>query len=551
MAFIYNGRIPENIKYNGFNVSKIIYNNELVWAKKRLPDEYQEVEYIESSGTQYINTGIIPDNNTDAGIIVSDVNETSAQIFVASSFYRIAKFNASQKVSATIGSTSITSDSSGANKFKAEIINKTFYLDGVAIGSSSDTVSTPLSLEIFRGNYGTAQYYSRFKCYGAYIKQNGEFVLNLIPCYRKSDDEIGFYDLINNEFLTNAGTGIFNKGNDVIVPRIPTTYQELDYIESSGTQYIDTGIAPNNNTKVKIKFFNNSLSSWYIYGSRDNDYFVFTQTGSTTNDTIFARIGDIRSETGWKRQSAGAIYESELETKTDVFDYTITDLTNEKTYTDLNVSYVPISGTVPDIFIFAIRPETIQSGTTRLYYFKLYQDGKLVRNFVPCYRKSDNVVGLYDIANSRKNLLNPEEIEQGGIYDATGLDTTSTTRVRTPYVEVLDNTFYTISNSLYTIRMDLNNVAYIHCYDSNKNYLGVANNQTRYNEKAYTFKTLTNTKYIRAVFQKSDSSSTITIQEVKSANPMIEQNNTLTSYEPYDGFYTNAGTGTFDKGEDI
>ncbi len=35
----------------------------------------------------------------------------------------------------------------------------------------------------------------------------------------------------------------------------------------------------------------------------------------------------------------------------------------------------------------------------KLYYFKMYDKRALIRNFVPCYRKSDNVVGLYDLVN--------------------------------------------------------------------------------------------------------------------------------------------------------
>jgi hypothetical protein len=37
----------------------------------------------------------------------------------------------------------------------------------------------------------------------------------LIPCYRKSDNEIGVYDIINEKFYTNIGTGTFTKGADV------------------------------------------------------------------------------------------------------------------------------------------------------------------------------------------------------------------------------------------------------------------------------------------------------------------------------------------------
>lgn len=45
--------------------------------------------------------------------------------------------------------------------------------------------------------------------------KNGALVRNMVPCYRKSDGEIGMYDLVNRVFYTNAGTGSFGKGADV------------------------------------------------------------------------------------------------------------------------------------------------------------------------------------------------------------------------------------------------------------------------------------------------------------------------------------------------
>ena len=42
-----------------------------------------------------------------------------------------------------------------------------------------------------------------------------ELVRDCIPCYRKSDGEIGMYDFVSNSFFTNAGSGTFEKGDDV------------------------------------------------------------------------------------------------------------------------------------------------------------------------------------------------------------------------------------------------------------------------------------------------------------------------------------------------
>ena len=37
-------------------------------------------------------------------------------------------------------------------------------------------------------------------------------VRDFIPCYRNSDNEIGLYDLVNDMFYTNSGTGTFIAG---------------------------------------------------------------------------------------------------------------------------------------------------------------------------------------------------------------------------------------------------------------------------------------------------------------------------------------------------
>lgn len=60
-----------------------------------------------------------------------------------------------------------------------------------------------------RNNALSAKFY-RFK-----LIVNDIPVRDLIPCYRKSDNVIGMYDIINNNFYTNAGTGSFTKGSNL------------------------------------------------------------------------------------------------------------------------------------------------------------------------------------------------------------------------------------------------------------------------------------------------------------------------------------------------
>ena len=47
------------------------------------------------------------------------------------------------------------------------------------------------------------------------IMNEGKPFRHFIPCYRKSDNVIGLYDLVEGTFYTNSGTGTFTKGSDV------------------------------------------------------------------------------------------------------------------------------------------------------------------------------------------------------------------------------------------------------------------------------------------------------------------------------------------------
>ncbi|MBO7536272.1 MAG: hypothetical protein J6T34_03935, partial [Bacilli bacterium] len=57
-------------------------------------------------------------------------------------------------------------------------------------------------------------------------------------------------------------------------PVIPKEYQEVEYIQSSGTQYIDTGFKLNQNSGVELQISNITYGNTKIFGSR---------TSATTN----------------------------------------------------------------------------------------------------------------------------------------------------------------------------------------------------------------------------------------------------------------------------
>ena len=91
------------------------------------------------------------------------------------------------------------------------------YRNNVLLGSGTLTSdNTYGTIWLFASNYNGGQNGSATcKMYYAKFYYNDVLVRDLVPCYRKADNEIGMYDLVNGVFYTNAGTGTFTKGGDV------------------------------------------------------------------------------------------------------------------------------------------------------------------------------------------------------------------------------------------------------------------------------------------------------------------------------------------------
>lgn len=182
-----------------------------------LPTEYQRVEYIESTGTQWINTGYY-----------ASTKKTSAHIGVT------PKSKASIQGICGARNNNLAADATSCNVFY--MTNNTFRLDW-ALGSTSASVATALNIyseiqcarlvsdtdvdmdgPFLVGNFsnGSVPFSTGFvgRIHFAKLYDNGKPVRYLIPCYRKLDGIIGMYDTVNDVFYTNAGTGTFGKGPD-------------------------------------------------------------------------------------------------------------------------------------------------------------------------------------------------------------------------------------------------------------------------------------------------------------------------------------------------
>jgi len=212
---------------------------------------YRQVEYLKSTGTQYILTDIIPFNTTKIKLDMQfgDFHEYPNASTYNSHFCGVAEFGGDTTSEAFWGVA--LNETSGSTYFD-------FYLGNVSWQESANHISNPANIttrqtmQICRGNsywgnqtalVNTAVTKAEptkplaimgfncvdrpnfssnpYKCrdliiYGVKIYINGsDLSHNLIPVERSYDKELGLYDTITNKFYTNTGTGTFEKGSYV------------------------------------------------------------------------------------------------------------------------------------------------------------------------------------------------------------------------------------------------------------------------------------------------------------------------------------------------
>ena len=183
---------------------------------------------------------------------------------------------------------------------------------------------------------------------------------------------------------------------------LPSSYTAVDYLQSSGEQWIEMGVAPNQNTKavlkIKINVFTDTGAS--LIGSRTdvNSDDQFTTYLDGYDGTRFLFRMDARPEAiSWKGLTTDKIYivtlsgtemKAELEDGTAVF---------SKTFS------VPDFTSTVTMALF--KSKSIDKGFRgRIYSCKHYSGDELIQDFVPCL-DTRGVPCMFDLV-SRKSFYN-------------------------------------------------------------------------------------------------------------------------------------------------
>lgn len=226
----------------------------------RLPEGYTEREYIESSGTQYIDTGFKPNQDTRVvvDVYITEQHISSNCVFgtrsAASStaplMLNLWSMNAGTAVRFDYFGGNTTSSTSLVGKRSLVDANKNICTIGdTVLNGTYQQGQTKFNLFVLTcnnaGNFNS-KYNTYARLYSCQIYDNGTLIRDYVPCTNPSG-EVGLYDLENEEFYGNAGSGAFTAGPEVHPPEPPldpyTWYEEDTPTSSQMQQYLANGAA--------------------------------------------------------------------------------------------------------------------------------------------------------------------------------------------------------------------------------------------------------------------------------------------------------------------
>ena len=350
-------------------------------GKPLLPSGYTEVEYLQNDGIGYIDSGVSFSSSLK---IEADFQFIEYQRGFES--WVAGTWNTDGGIHIGLSHDGIPTASNGTISQTTDCFVRT---TGTALQTSGYTSTTTNNIYIFTENSASKKLSSSgiIKLYSLKIYDNTTLLKSFVPCYRDLDNALGMYDTVDNTFYSPT----YN---------IPSNYERVEYIESTGTQYIETNYVGDNTTGFYTKFNTaNSLTtdvtlSGSIFGSRDNSSKLYVlQTYTSEPETMRGSL---------------AIANQSYDAK--IIPSSLIKLTHSAadallTRTDgTSISTVEGNKGTSSKLLFAFKrwnqgsPQAYLLSSTKMYQFIFYENYNSVHEYIPVIDlQNNNKPGLYDI----------------------------------------------------------------------------------------------------------------------------------------------------------
>ncbi len=363
-----------------------------------LPSGYTELEYLTADASSYIE-----DVNFTT-ISSGKIEIKTSNLHMISRFVGWGSNNSTSVVLATpdsktnffpycygynwVNNTAASLDITGLNTivYEFENGNQKLYINGNL--DKESTLSASLNTDTFKlfNGMGYNKLVTIYYC--KVYNGNGDLLREYIPA-KDSNNVLGMYETRTGRFLTNAGSGTFTAGPEVL----PDEYTRLEYIESNGKQRIDTGIVPENSL-VSIDFdvqYTDISKENYFIQIKDLGYVgsgvaVGLYNGSWcmilpgTNWNTFAPASQDRIQANWTIDGNNGTAR----------------LSGDLSHSSTSLSHFGNDLPWRDDTIYLVGHPGTTHAQLKFYSTKIRLDNNLFFNGIPAQRKSDCAVGVYD-----------------------------------------------------------------------------------------------------------------------------------------------------------
>ena len=348
-----------------------------------LPYGVELYDYIQSDGNSWIDTEVKGHMNHTYEVEFQQVDSGNYKIWGVFGQTSYAGLNMSitypnmVRWESTSGGTSgITVGTYGTNKHTIQIKNGLITFDGTNKGTpSGHNTNTVIDYNLFLFTVNpadnTPSANSKAKIYSYKdIDVDGNIIRNMFPCTYFG--EPGMWDTVENKFYRNQGTGQFVLGNKI-------TLKEYEYLQSSGGQYIDSGVIPYNNPKLEFTWASTQATNKHHVGNNK----------SKSGTIIFGRNA---TKFYYRYYSTSLYYIDETPVINQFYDIILSDkliINGEVKHTNSN-TFISHDNTSLKIF----KSDTLQGGECKIKKFKIYEGNLLIRDFIPV--SYNGTPGLWD-----------------------------------------------------------------------------------------------------------------------------------------------------------
>lgn len=361
----------------------------------KLPTNYLELGYIQSTGDQWIDTGFKPNHNTRVKMECNVIGFNSKNMFLFGA--RIASGNTAFGIAADddntqwwtfFGNGQENPHSTCIGKHTIDFNKNTLSLDGNVFLFDSTSFQSTYNLLLFasitNGNVDSQR--GQMAVHSCQIYDNGTLVRDFLPCVNPSG-AVGLYDTVGGQFYGNAGTGVFLIGPPKVT--LPRDYTQLEYIQSSGTQWIDTGFTPDQDTRIVYDCERlSAVSAEHFFGVR---------TGNAAKEAFCFYIYN----SGWRyAYNNNLAADNSPSSGRYTFDANKNVMTINGSLTLKNTYAKFKASATATLFSMRSVNSGISYGSHKLFSCQIYDNGNLVRDFIPCIDPT-GVVGLYDLVGGK------------------------------------------------------------------------------------------------------------------------------------------------------